>query len=117
VMYNGWSDMAVTAFGTIGYFESILAHDATASEDARLFLMPGMDHCNGGVGPSVVNYLNVIDEWVTMGEAPDEVPAYWLDENRQLAGSRLLCAYPQVANYDGQGDHRDASSFSCVGGE
>ena len=117
VMYNGWSDMAVTAFGTIGYFESILAHDATASEDARLFLMPGMDHCNGGVGPSVVNYLNVIDEWVTTGEAPDEVPAYWLDENRQLAGSRLLCAYPQVANYDGQGDHRDASSFSCVGGE
>ncbi len=117
LMYNGWADMAVTTFGTIEYFESVLAHDATASEDARLFLMPGMDHCNGGVGPSVVNYLDVMDEWVTTGKAPDEVPVYWPDEDRQLAGSRLLCAYPQVAKYDGQGDPRDVSSFSCVNGD
>ena len=103
LMFNGWADMAISAYGTIDYFESVLAHDATASEDARLFLMPGVDHCTGGVGPSVVNFLDVMDEWVTTGEAPDEVPAYWLDENRQLAGSRLLCAHPQVAKYDGHG--------------
>ena len=117
LIYNGWSDMAVTAYGTIEYFESVLAHDATASDDTRLFLLPGVDHCTGGVGPFVANYLNVIDEWVTKGKAPDEVPVYWLDEERQLAGSRLLCAYPQVAKYDGQGDPRDVSSFSCVSGD
>ncbi len=114
LMYNGWADMAITAFGTIDYFESVLAHDATASQDARLFLMPGLDHCTGGVGPSAVNYLDAVDEWVTTGEAPDELPVYWLDEERQLAGSRLLCAYPQVAEYDGQGDPRDAASFTCA---
>ena len=117
LMYHGWADMAITAFGTIDYFESVLAHDATASKDVRLFLMPGMDHCGGGDGPSAVNYLNVMDKWVTTGKAPNEVPVYWLDEKRQLAGSRLLCAYPQVAKYDGQGDPRDVSSFSCVSGD
>jgi feruloyl esterase len=117
LMYNGWADMAISAFGTIEYFESVLAHDATASEDVRLFLMPGMDHCFGGVGPSAVNYLTVMDKWVTTGKAPDEVPAYWLDEKRQLAGSRLLCPYPRVARYDGMGDPRDASSFSCGSGD
>jgi feruloyl esterase len=113
-MYNGWADMAITPFGTIEYFESVLAHDATASDDVRLFLMPGVDHCTGGAGPFAVNYLNVLDEWVTTGEGPDEVPVYWLDEERQLTGSRLLCAYPQVAEFDGHGDPRDVSSFSCV---
>jgi feruloyl esterase len=115
LIYNGWADMAVTAYGTIKYFESVMAQDVSASEDARLFLLPGVDHCTGGVGPFVVNHLQVIDEWVTTGNAPEEMPVYWIDENRQLAGSRLLCAYPQVAEYDGQGDPRDSSSFSCVG--
>ena len=114
LIYNGWADMAITAYGTIEYFESVLAHDATASKDVRLFLMPGMGHCFGGVGPSAVNYLTVMNKWVTTGKAPEELPAYWLDKNRQLAGSRLLCAYPQVAKYDGKGGPRDASSFSCV---
>jgi len=117
LIYNGWVDMAITALGTIDYFESVLDHDATASEDTRLFLMPGLSHCTGGPGPSVVNYLDVMDEWATTGKAPDELPVYWLDEERQLAGSRLLCAYPQVAKYYGQGDPRDASSFSCVTGD
>jgi len=117
LIYNGWADMAITALGTIDYFESVLDHDATASEDTRFFLMPGLSHCTGGLGPSVANYLDVIDEWVTTGRAPDELPVYWLDEERQLSGSRLLCAYPQVAKYDGQGDPRDVSSFSCVSGD
>ncbi len=114
LLYNGWADMAVPAQGTIDYLESVLAFDETASDDTRLFLLPGVDHCTGGVGPFVANYLDAIDRWVTKGKVPDELPVYWLDQDRQLAGSRLLCAYPQVAKYDGRNDSRDVSSFSCV---
>jgi feruloyl esterase len=117
LMFTGWSDAAITAHGTIGYYEDILAHDKTAASDVRLFMMPGIEHCFGGPGPSWANYLTEIDQWVETGKAPEQVTAYFVDEKKQPAGSRLLCAHPQVAKYDGKGDTRDASSFSCVKGD
>ncbi|SFN56051.1 Tannase and feruloyl esterase, partial [Formivibrio citricus] len=63
--------------------------------------------------------------WVEQGKAPDaivatargkgsnlpnpEVPASWSPTR-----TRLLCAYPQVARYDGKGDPEKAASFNCV---
>ncbi len=116
IIYNGWSDAAVSGLATIGYYEEVLAHDKSAAEDTRLFMMPGVDHCFGGAGPSFTNYLDEIDKWVETGEAPEQTAAYWLDEKFQPTGSRLICAYPKVAKYDGKGDTREASSFSCVMG-
>ena len=114
LMFTGWSDVAISALGTIGYYEEVLAHDKTAEDDTRLFMMPGVKHCWGGRGPSWVNYLTEVDKWVETGKAPEQVTAVWLDKQFQPAGSRPVCAYPQVAKYDGKGDTRDVSSFSCV---
>jgi len=75
-----------------------------------------VEHCYGGRRPSVVDFLDEIDKWVETGDAPDQVVAYWLDENMQPSGSRPVCAYPNAAQYDGKGDTRNASSFSCAGG-
>ncbi|MFC2142121.1 tannase/feruloyl esterase family alpha/beta hydrolase, partial [Acidobacteriota bacterium] len=113
LMYTGWSDAAITALGTIGYYENVLAHDATSAKDVRLFMMPGVLHCAGGPGPWYINWVEEIDRWVETNVAPDQINAYFIDEENQPAGSRPLCAYPQVAVYDGNGDPRDASSFSC----
>jgi hypothetical protein len=114
LMHTGWEDTAITAFGTIGYYEEVVAHDHTAANDVRLFMMPGVEHCFGGKGPSWVNWLNELDAWVETGMAPDQITVYFVDEKMQPAGSQLLCAYPQTAEYDGKGDPRDMSSFSCV---
>jgi feruloyl esterase len=114
LMFAGWSDAAISALGTIGYYESVLAYDKTALNDSRLFMMPGVEHCFGGPGPSWVNWLDELDKWVETNKAPDQITAYFVDEKMQPSGSRLLCAYPQVAKYNGKGDTRDVSSFSCV---
>ena len=114
LMYTGWSDAAISALATIGYYDEVIAHDKTAVNDVRLFMMPGVEHCFGGPGPSFTNYLTEIDKWVETGKAPEQTAAYWLDEKFQPSGSRLICAYPKVAKYDGKGDTRDVSSFSCV---
>jgi feruloyl esterase len=114
LMFTGWSDAAITPLGTIAYYEDLLAHDKSAADDTRLFMMPGVEHCFGGQGPSYVNFLDEIDKWVGTSKAPEQFPAYWLDDKFQPTGSRLICAYPKVANYDGKGDSRDVSSFSCV---
>ena len=115
IIYSGWSDTAATALATVGYYENVLVHDKTAPDDVRLFMMPGVDHCFGGAGPSWVNYLTEIDKWVESRNAPEQITAYRLNETKQPTGSRPVCAYPKVARYDGKGDTRNASSFSCVG--
>ena len=115
IIYSGWSDAAAPGNAFVAYYDDVRGFDETATEDVRLFMMPGVEHCFGGPGPSWVNFLDEIDRWVSTGDAPDQVIAYWLDENMQPTGSRPVCAYPAVAQYDGEGDTRDVSSFSCLG--
>jgi hypothetical protein len=114
IMYSGWSDAAAPGLALVGYYEDVLAHDKTAADDTRLFMMPGVEHCFGGPGPSWVNFLTEIDKWVESGKAPEQITAYWVNEKMQPTGSRPVCAYPKVAKYDGRGNSRDAASFSCV---
>ena len=81
LMYTGWTDPAITALGTIQYYEEVLEHDESAAEDVRLIMMPGVDHCFGGIGPDWVNYLDEIDKWVTTGDAPEQTTAFCLMNN------------------------------------
>ncbi len=114
IIYSGWSDAAITGKSVVSYYEDILAKDKTAAADTRLFMMPGVEHCFGGPGPSFVNFLTEIDQWFETDKAPEQVTALWLDEQFQPTGSRPVCAYPKIAKYDGKGDTRSASSFICV---
>ena len=116
LMYTGWGDMALNPYGTIEYYENVLDHNPRAAEDVRLIMLPGVAHCFGGVGPDFVNYLDEIDRWVETGDAPEQMTAYWLNDQMQPDGTRPVCAYPDYVKYIGTGDTRDASSFSCVDG-
>jgi len=117
IIDNSWMDGSMSAYNTIKYYESVLEHDPTASEDVKLFLRPGVCHCMLGPGPDVTDYLVAIDEWVESGKAPEQLPAQFRGPDLQPTGEgRILCAYPKVAKYDGKGDTRDPSSFSCVKG-
>lgn len=108
LLYHGWSDSALSALATIDYVNAVYARDPTARDDVRLFLLPGVLHCAGGPGPWMVDYLDVIDRWVSNGVAPDDLIAEFADEN----GARPLCAYPTEATYIG-GNDRSPSSFEC----
>ena len=115
LMFNGWRDMALTPLGTIAYYDQVVERDASAADNVRLIMVPGMDHCIGGPGPSFVNWVDEIDRWLETGRAPEQVTAYWVSEGMGPAGSRLACAYPDVLEYKGTGDTRDASNFRCKG--
>lgn len=114
LMYHGWSDMALSAFATIDYYEQILTTDPSASTDVRLYMMPGVDHCIGGTGPSLVNFLTVIDQWVTSGTPPEALTARWLRFGIVPTGSRPICPFPQRAVYNGEGKVRRAHSYHCA---
>jgi feruloyl esterase len=113
MLWHGWTDGMIPAGNTVEYYESALAASGPEAKNAmRLFMLPGVDHCAGGEGPSTFDALAAIDAWVESGKAPERIVV-----RRQLKGgatrSRPLCPYPQVARYKGTGSTDDESSFEC----
>jgi feruloyl esterase len=77
---------------------------------ARLFLVPGMLHCAGGPGCHQADYLSALDAWVQQGTAPAQI----IGKGTNPVRTRPLCAYPNVARYQGVGNQAEAESFRCV---
>lgn len=115
ILDNGWMDGSLTAYGTLDYYEKVLALDPTARDDVRLFIRPGITHCRNGPGPDGTDYIAALEEWLESGVAPDQLDApYRHPLTRELTGGgRIICAHPAVVTYDGSGDANDPTSFSC----
>ncbi len=111
LLWHGWSDAALTAFGSIDYFEEAEKRDPSLRDYFRFYLMPGVFHCAGGPGPDRVDWLGALEGWVERGEAPSDLVATKVDNGR-VAKTRPLCVYPERAEYGG-GDPNQASSYSC----
>lgn len=112
VLYHGWSDAALSANATINYYEQVTARDASASDFTRLFMMPGMAHCQGGPGPDRVDWYSVIDNWVEKGAAPERIVASKIVAGKTTR-TRPLCAYPLKAVYKGAGSIDEEANFVC----
>jgi hypothetical protein len=68
-----------------------------------------MLHCGGGAGPSNVDWLAVLDRWVTADEAPGALtagPGSPTDSTPTEGSSQLVCPYPQVAAKGRDGTRR-----------
>jgi feruloyl esterase len=116
LMYHGWSDPQIPALHSVGFYERVLDEMGgveSTYETARLFMMPGVNHCGrGGPGMTTFDMLAALEAWVELGEAPDRIVA-----SREVDGhterTRPLCPYPQVATYTGSGSTDEAANFEC----
>jgi hypothetical protein len=113
VLYHGWSDAALSANATTKYYDQVKARDPKAEDFARLFMMPGVAHCQGGPGPDRVDWYRVIDDWVEKGAAPERIIASKVMSGKTTR-TRPLCAYPMKATYKGSGSIDDEASFTCA---
>jgi Tannase and feruloyl esterase len=115
VMVTGWADPIFSAPQFTAWYDRLEADNASAGDGptrdyARLFLVPGMNHCGGGPALDDIDALQAVVDWVENGRAPDALMA----SGRAFPGvTRPLCAYPKVARYSGRGDPRDAAHFEC----
>ena len=138
IMWHGWIDQNISPRNSIAYYESVkaatngrYAWDARNNEEVavdesvkgamhhgqieqylRLFMVPGMQHCQGGPGTDTFDALGALEKWVEKGVAPKSIPAAHLT-NGEVDLTRPLCPYPQVARYNGKGDPNDAANFKC----
>lgn len=126
MVYHGVSDAVFSFDDSATWYHNLAkANGGNASDFARLFPVPGMNHCSGGPATDQFDMLSALVNWVEKGQAPDsvlasargagnaggvntELPANW-----SATRTRPLCAYPKVARYKGTGDVESASSFSC----
>ena len=113
LMTYGWADQILQPMMGVNYYEAVVAKNRNASEFARLFMIPGMAHCGGGVGPDRHDPVTAVIDWVEKGKAPDSMLASKVADGK-VVRTRPLCPYPQVARYKGQGSIDEAANFSCV---
>ena len=114
LMYHGWADPQVTPLNAVNYFNDVIrtvGKDA-AGKSVALYMVPGMNHCQGGPGTDTFDKMGAIEQWVAKGTAPDTILASHLT-NGAVDRTRPLCPYPQVAAYEGTGSTDDAANFAC----
>jgi feruloyl esterase len=116
IMYHGWSDQAISPGNSINYYTSVVTTMGGAEKTQqflRLFMVPGMQHCQGGPGPNSFDALTALERWRENGAAPDHLIAAH-STSGAIDNSRPLCPYPQVAVYKGAGNTTDAGNYSCA---
>lgn len=126
MVYHGVSDSIFSVDDTKAWYDGLrAANGGDASNFARFYRVPGMNHCAGGPSTDQFDMLSALVAWVEQGTAPDKViasargpgnagganpgvPADW-----SATRTRPLCPYPQVARYGGSGSIESADSFTC----
>jgi tannase/feruloyl esterase len=116
LLWHGWADPGPSPENTINYYSQVAKTLGGQQDDwIRLFLLPGVGHCGGGVGPDQADFLGTLERWKETGTAPAQIVA---SRNPGRGGltpmTRPLCPYPQLAKYSGTGSTDDAKSFACT---
>ena len=126
IYFHGESDPVFSMYDTVNYYESLSSrYGATTQNFARLFLVPGMNHCSGGLHTlDSFDPLTAIVNWVEDGAAPASmiagnsnpasVPPAPIYTYLPVTRTRPLCPYPQFAQYTGTGSSEDAVNFTCA---
>lgn len=132
IFYHGWADGGPSPLTTIDYYKTVertMGGRANTQDFLRLFMVPGADHCFGGVGAWSVDYLDYMDKWVDQGKAPDVLTGAFFSDNpmdpmfsepldmSKAKFTRPVYPYPLRAQYKGKGDPNSASSFKAVDSE
>jgi len=115
LIYHGYDDLVISPYSSIWFYEDLAQDNGgyeKVQQNARLFMVPGMQHCVLGAGPNSFDTLSALEQWVEKGIAPDAIPATH-STNNTVDRTMPLCKFPEKAHYKGSGDPNSVSSWSC----
>jgi pimeloyl-ACP methyl ester carboxylesterase len=117
IVYTGGADPVFSANYHLNWYDRLVAKNdglERTQKFARLFVVPGMNHCGGGPATSQFDAFAAVVNWVENGEEPDSILATAPPQGTPWPGrTRPLCPYPAIARYKGVGDINVADSFEC----
>lgn len=117
IMYVGGLDAAIAPVAAVDYYHRVAERSGgmgPAQRFARMFVIPGMQHCQGGLGPNAFGQAWVapglardsthdvraaLEGWVERGQAPDSITAvkYADDDPRgRLTATQKLWPFPKA---------------------
>ena len=136
IQYHGWNDQTLQPAYSPQYYDQVAKANGGVEQTQgfyRLFMVPGMNHCSGGIGASNFggvgqqippsrdashDLMAALENWVERGAAPAQFIGTKYTDNqastKTVQFTRPICLYPTVARYKGAGDPNDAANFSCV---
>jgi len=136
IQYHGWNDQTLQPEYSPKYYEQLAKANGGLEHTQsfyRLFMVPGMNHCSGGIGASnfggvgqqippvrdaAHDLQTALENWVERGTAPTQFIGTKFTDNqattRTVQYTRPVCLYPTVPRYKGTGDPNDAANFACV---
>jgi len=74
LLYHGWQDDSVSPLNSVDYYAEVAAAVGNLKKTQRFFrafMVPGMNHCAGGPGPSDIDWLSALEDWVERDMAPN----------------------------------------------
>jgi hypothetical protein len=120
IVWHGGSDPGLSVNSTIEYMQNMekSVGAAAAASATRLYVAPGVNHCEGGVGADTTDLLTALDQWVTKGIAPGTLSAQKRDASGAVMRTLPLCQYPQYPKYTGPANDaaaaRLAANYTCT---
>jgi feruloyl esterase len=115
LIYHGYDDLVISPYSSIWFYEDLAKENGgypKLQQNARLFMVPGMQHCVDGSGPNSFDTLSALEQWVEKGNPPEAIPATH-STNNVVDRTMPLCKFPEEAHYKGSGDVKSVSSWSC----
>jgi feruloyl esterase len=115
LIYHGYDDLVISPYSSIWFYEDLARGNGgyeKVQQNARLFMVPGMQHCVLGAGPNSFDSLSAMENWAERGVAPDAIPATH-SANSAVDRTMPLCKFPEKAHYKGSGDPNSVGNWSC----
>ncbi|KAA6476719.1 tannase/feruloyl esterase family alpha/beta hydrolase [Agrobacterium rhizogenes] len=139
ILWHGLADQHISPINTIAYYQAVekLLGAKRAAQFTRLYLFPGMYHCEGGEGPNKIDLLTPMLNWVEKGAAPQEIVARQTASDdasgfgqpsgappkdaakkpaeqsaNKVVRSRPVYPYPYTTKYNGKGDPNLVTSYT-----
>jgi hypothetical protein len=124
ILKGNGADYQRSVLQEIDYYKSVVAKMGQDRVDqfVRFYVTPGVNHPGNGVMsdgkavPAKIDLLGVLDSWVDVGKAPDNL--IQISQQEQVPfktiAARPMCRYPFSPHYDGDGDPNQAASFTCA---
>ncbi|HLJ25036.1 MAG TPA: tannase/feruloyl esterase family alpha/beta hydrolase [Candidatus Acidoferrales bacterium] len=115
LIYHGYEDLIISPYSTVWFYEDLaqsMGGYAQVQRSARLFMVPGMQHCEGGSGPNTFDTLTAMENWAERNVEPEAIPATH-STNDAVDRTMPLCKFPEQAHYKGSGDPKVAESWTC----
>lgn len=118
IIWHGWADPAIPPEMSIDLYRKITKStrsypgQPSIDRSVRLFMVPGVQHCGGGVGLARFDPLAAVVDWVENAKTPDRIDATQNVDDKPVR-SRPLCPFPKTAHYGGTGNPDDAENFIC----